>query len=267
MKSPTLQKTRNYAQFAMTKENREVNLLALRPQHKKLRASMQRYGFLPAHPLHVRTNGGKYVVIDGQHRLAFAKEFGIDVYYVVDEANVDIAEVNQAQAGWRPIDYARKWSTSGRKDYADVLAFAETYGIPLATSFAINANTIFGANVSEKILMGEYKISSTDRAARIGLMFRSIWSRAKSMKDNALVNALYACTFVDGFEDYRIMEAAQKRIHLFSKQPTRDAYLQLLEEVYNFNRKVRVPIKFEAEEAMRKRSDVTNVHKRRNAKL
>lgn len=257
MSAPKLQKTRNYAQFAMTKENREVNLIDLRPQHKKLRLIMQRVGFLPAHPIHVKNVGGKLVVIDGQHRLAFAKEFGLDVYFVVDNTDIDIAEINQAQAGWRVLDYAKKWASMGKDDYGKVIAFAEQYKIGIATSFAINAGTIFCTNVSYKILDGTYRITDAERGSRIGKMFRAIWIRSPGLKDNALVNALYACTFVDGFEDHRIIEAADKRTHLFSKQPTREAYFQLIEEVYNFGKKVRVPIKFEAEEVMRKRGDVS----------
>ncbi len=144
-----------------------------------------------------------------------------------------------------------------------MIDFSERYGIAVATSFAINADTIYAGNISDKLYSGEYKITNGARGIRIGEMFLAIWTNAKSLKDNLLVNALYACTFVESFEDQRLIEAAQKRPHLFSKQPTRDAYLQLIEEVYNFGRKVRVAVKFEADEIMRKRGEVAKPSRRK----
>jgi hypothetical protein len=131
MSIPKLQRTKNYSQFFYTKENRDVDILHLKPQHKALRESMQQYGFLPAFPLMVRTQNGRFAVVDGQHRLTFAKELGLEVFFVIDDKDVNISAVNQAQANWSPKDYANRWAHAGRPDYVEAIAFANEHNAPL----------------------------------------------------------------------------------------------------------------------------------------
>lgn len=250
---PKLQRTRNYAKFSMTKENREVNLLTLRPEHKLLRELMQEHGFVPAYPIHVRVENGGLAVVDGQHRLAFAKEFGLDVWYVVDSTRVDIADINRSQAGWNTIDYAKKWAALGRDEYRKAIDFSEVYHLPIAVSFSMLAGTQVFYNIRKAFHDGTYKTSAINNAYRVGECFNAICKATKGMRNAQLANALWACTFVDYFDESRLIEAVQKRPGMLSRQGTRDGFLQMIEEIYNFARKVRVPLKFDAEQAMRAR--------------
>jgi hypothetical protein len=167
MPNPKLQRTRNYAQFVFTKENREVNILKLKPEHKRLRDSMSRYGFLPSKPISVKVINGKFVVVDGQHRLTFAKEFGLEVFFVLEEMDVDVSHLNVTQANWSPKDYIHKWASSGNMDYIEASMFSSKNGIPLVLAFAMLAGTHCSGNITHKIKDGTYKIKTRDLAHRV----------------------------------------------------------------------------------------------------
>lgn len=253
MANPKLQRTKNYAQFFFTKENRAVDVLHLKPQHKQLRESMRTYGFLSAFPLMVRSVNGRFVVIDGQHRLTFAKEFGLDVYFVVDETDVDIAKLNQAQANWSPKDYAHKWATAGEKDYTEAMQFASDHNAPLMLSFAMLAGTTTWGNISTRFKDGTYRIKARDLAHRVMSIHSALAAVNHKTKGARLIEALWACCQVDYFDESRIIETVSRRPELLAPAGTRDAYLDVLTEIYNFGRKAKAPLRFDAEQAMKER--------------
>lgn len=252
--NPKLQRTRNYAQFSHDRANREVNILTLKPQHKKLRESMQKYGFLPAFPLMVSELNGKFVIKDGQHRFTFAREFGLDVFFVVDNTDISISAVNQAQAGWSPRDYAMSWASQGRDDYRNAVNFVDEWGIPICAAFAMLAGTIAFANVRQEFDNGTYKIRNEEMATRVARTFSEMCEKKKGIKQQNLLTALWACCHVPYFDESRLINTASRRPDQVYNAGTRDQFLSLLEDLYNFGRKTREPLKFDAESAMRDRN-------------
>lgn len=65
-----IQFTKNYDMFELMEDNRDVK----DEKHiKELMGSMERNGFLQSEAISVKNNGGKYAVLDGQHRLEAAR--------------------------------------------------------------------------------------------------------------------------------------------------------------------------------------------------
>lgn len=252
--SPKLQRTRNYSQFSFARENRPVDVLNLKPQHRKLRESMQRYGFLPSFPLMVSCSNGKFVIKDGQHRFTFAREFGLDVFFVVDDTDVSISDINQAQVGWSPRDHAMSWANQGREDYRKAIKFCDEWGIPIGAAFAMLGGTIVFKNVEQKFHDGTFKIRSFDTATRVASFFSDLCKLRKGIKTQNLLTAIWACCHVDYFDENRIIQTVQRRPDQLYNAGTREQFLALLEDLYNFNRKTREPLRFDAEEAMRQRN-------------
>lgn len=253
-----LQRTRSYSQFAYAKENRGVDVLNLKPQHTKLRKSMQKYGFLPSFPLMVSALNGKFVVKDGQHRLTFAQELGLDVYFVIDETDINIAEINQAQAGWTTRDFAQRWASMGRKDYAEAIAFADHYAVNISQAFSMLAGTIVFKNIQDKFHDGNFKIVALDKARRVASCYQAFCKAKSGIRHTNLLACMWACCHVDYFEEARLIETASRRPDLIQSCGTRDAYMSMIEEMYNYHRKARSPIAFDANEAMaRKNPSVT----------
>lgn len=253
MANPKLQRTKNYSQFYYTKENRDVDVLHLKPQHKHLRESMKQYGFLPSFPIMVKPNNGRFLVRDGQHRLTFAKELGLDVYFVIVDEDVNISFINQAQATWSPKDYAKRWAAAGIPDYSEALQFSAHYKAPLAIAFSMLAGTTTFGNIDAKFKDGTYKIKSRDFAHRVMRIHDSLSTANPKAKGARLIGALWACCHVDYFDESRITDTVSRRPGLLQPAGTRDAYLDLLEEIYNFGRKVKAPLRFDAEQVMKHR--------------
>lgn len=249
-----LQKTKDYSKFKFMKGQRPINMLS--PECRALKSSMQEYGFLSAFPLMARPNGsaGSLVIVDGQHRFSIAKELGLDVYYVIDSTDIDVTKVNKAQRKWTAFDYAHRWAASGKKDYQELLDYHHAYNLPLTVSAGVLAGTIRFANISAKFYDGGFKITNEEMAIRYGETASAMAGLNKFAKNSNFLTALWACYFVDYFDPERLVSTLEKRPSLLSSCGDRDAFMQSIEEIYNFGKKTRAPLKFDADEAMRERN-------------
>lgn len=256
MPNPKLQRTKDYSKFVFAKGNRDVTVNHLRPQHKALKASMEKYGFLPFFPIAVYADGnGKLVITEGQHRFTFAREMGLDVYYVIHEEPVDIAEINQCAATWTPNDYCKKWLHDGNKEYERAADFAEQYGVPLTIAFSMLAGSAsWSSAVKKKFERGEFRITNSKFATRVASIYKNLCEINKSAKHNQMVRSLWACCLVPHFEETRLINTARRRPEMLVRVGSVDAWLDILQDIYNFGRSAKVPLKFEAQEASRSNS-------------
>lgn len=259
--NPKLQRTTNYSQFVRTKENREVNLHKPRAEHRDLRKSMEKYGWIPAFPLMAKSVNGHYEILDGQHRLGIAKELGLEVFFVQEHRDVCIAEINMAQAKWRLEDYAKRWAAEGLEDYLEVLSFSEQYEIPLGISFSILAGTQVLSNVRPRIDSGRYKVSTKPFALTIANTYQTLRGINKKAKGQSLIYALYKCHLLEYFEPKKIITTASRRPEMLVPCGREEAALEMLEEIYNFGCRIKVPLKFDAEQASRDRSPPLKIRK------
>ena len=250
----TLQKTRDYSKFALMKGQRPIDPSS--SECKALKNSMQEYGWLPAFPLMVRYDkeSGKLLIVDGQHRYAMGKELGLPVFYVVDETEIDVTKVNSAQRKWTVSDYAQRWAAEGNEHYQFLIDYHQKYGISLTVSAGVLAGTIRFSNIAKSFYDGRFEITNEDLAIRFGETASQMMAVSKFAKNASFLTALWGCYFVDYFQEDRLVSSLQRRPTLLTSCGDRDSYLQAIEEIYNFARKTRVPLRFDAEEAMRQRN-------------
>lgn len=241
-KTVTLKCTINYKQFRSTKENRTLDL----KKHKNLYASMKRYGFLKTSPIAVFKNCQGYIVKDGQHRLAIAEELGLPVYYIESDVDFDVAEINCAQMGWTVKDYADKWANCGKEDYQRGIEFADRHGLPLGTACAILSGSGSFSQIKKKFELGEFKIRNEQQGEVVATIYTSMSLLSKAIRCARFAEALILVARVDGFDPQRMIDTASKQREKLIPYSTRDAYLGMLEEIYNFRRSQKVPLKFEA---------------------
>lgn len=254
--------TTDYDIFTLMEDNRDVDL-----QHKKtknLAESMVEYGWIEAFPLMARKVGKRLIVIDGQHRLAIAREFGIPVKYVIVDQDIDVAFLNSTAKSWTPFDYASRYAKAGDDNYIELVDFHHRYGIPITTSASILANTSRFGNVSAKFYRGSYKIKSRKIANDLAECYTRLTAISNKLKKNQAIMALWACFHVDGFSPDRLIEGADRHGGAIKNMGTADGFLELFEELYNFGRKQRVPLKFEAAEKMRDRSAAVPASRRQS---
>lgn len=250
----TISQTTNYRLFKISEENRELDL----QKHGRLKKVMQEYGYLWPFPIVcVRDENKELVVKDGQHRLALAEELGLPVAYVVSDVDFDIAKVNCTAKLWTLRDYAVKHVANGLQDYEDGLNFCEAYSLPISIGFALLAGTTTFGNTGDAFRSGQFKIKDRAWAEIVAGIYSALSEMAKEIKNARFTEACMAVCRVDEFDPKRLIQGAKRCREKLVSYSTRDAYLAMLEEVYNFGRRSQVPLKFMAVEAMKSRNPST----------
>jgi hypothetical protein len=252
--------TRNYRMFARSEDNR-----ALVPhKHKRLLESMRLYGFLPEFPIVCCRDANKHLIVkDGQHRLSIAETLGLPVYWIEESAAWDVAIVNSTQKGWVPRDYAERYARAGNADYLEGLDFMDANRLPIGLSFALLAGTTTFANIQAAFLRGEFRVKDRKWAASVAAIYRPFHAASKACRNARFIEACMAVCRVKEFEPDRLLHGLNRCREKLVAFSTRDAYLEMLEEIYNFGKRQLYPLKIAALTAMRERNAVKGGNDRR----
>ncbi|WP_373879869.1 ParB N-terminal domain-containing protein [Levilactobacillus brevis] len=174
----TVYKTDDLSIFQLSEFNRTVFL-------KKEMVQQAKEGLIS--PIIVNEN---FVVIDGQHRLAAAKEAGEPIEYIIKPGldKHDIVRMNTIQRKWNLKDYIEAYANQGKKEY--VL-------------------------LSELIQKGYSDVTSTI-AISAGVLGTLADSRLEKIKDGSFEFANYIDTvsFLKFYEHFRETSGSPKRNHL-----------------------------------------------------
>lgn len=174
----TVYKTDDLSIFQLSEFNRTVFL-------KQEMIDQAKEGLIS--PLVVNEN---FVVIDGQHRLAAAKEAGVPVEYIIKPGldKHDIVRMNTIQRKWTLKDYIEAYANQGKKEYI---------------------------RLSELIQKGYSDVTSTIAISQ-GVLGTLADSRLNQIKDGSFGFANYADTvaFLKYYEHFREAAGTPKRNHL-----------------------------------------------------
>lgn len=263
MSSKKIQSTRNYRLFVRhSGENRVLDV----KKHKKLMESMKLYGFLESFPIVCcRDDKGQLVVKDGQHRLMIAETLNLPVHWVEESVDFDVAIVNSTSRIWQLRDYAQKYAANGVKCYQEGIDFAERHGLPIGTAFALLAGTTSFNNCQEAFVKGEWKVKDREWADAVAGTYAPLVKMSPAVRNARFIEACMAACRVKDFDPSRLIAGAERCREKLVGYSTRDAYLDMIEAVYNFGRKHLVGVKAAAVMAMRDRN-IVNVAKAKKAK-
>lgn len=255
-----IQMTKNYRFFERhSNENRPLDL----KRHKKLVESMRLYGFLACFPIVVvRRDDGVLIVKDGQHRLAIAEELGLPVFYIEEKIDFDVAVVNSTAKTWQLCDYARKHAANGLKDYQEGLEFSELHGLPLGVTFALLAGTTSFNNCMPPFIDGKYKIKDRPWAEMVAGIYGPMTQMSSDLKNARFIEACMAVCRIQAFDSKRLLAGAARCRDKMASYSTRDAYLDMMEVIYNFGRTQLFGLKIAALMALRKRSAASSSSRR-----
>ena len=243
--------TTDYSQFSLMEQNRDVDMNNRKV--KNLNESMQRYGWLDAFPMMVKKKGSKLVVIDGQHRLAVARENGMPAKYVVDNKDVDVAHLNDTSHSWTIEDFVYRFAKEGKDDYVELVSFSEKYGISINMSSGILANTSSPGNILHKVKDGSYRITNRPMAVSVAECYKRLCEVSSTFKKLNSVKVLFACFQVSYFDPDRLVSGAKRKQSEIKSITKIDLFFELFEDLYNHGRKEKRPLKFDAEQAMKSR--------------
>lgn len=251
--------TKDYRKFERSVDNRPLDS----GKHKMLRDSMKAYGWIPSFPASCKLlPTGKLLVKDGQHRVQIAETLQIEIFYVVEEKDFDIAIVNAAQRSWSPADYVHRYGSQGSEDYVQAMEFCKKNNLPIGLGFALMAGTTNFGNVRKQFMSGEFKIKDTAWAIQVARIYAPLVKISKALKSARYIEACMAVCRVDDFDPDRYLRCAERCTEKLQAYSTRDAFLEMIESIYNHGQKKLVPLKIKAIEAMRQRCPATNPKKK-----
>lgn len=250
--------TKDYGLFRKNAENRPIHI----DKHKKLVETMKKYGFLEYFPIVViRDTDGNLIIKDGQHRHAIAEQLKLPVHFVEATVDFDIAEINSTSKVWGLRDYAEKFAENGKEAYRIGLEFVNTHGIQVGVAFSLLAGTTSFGNTSESFYAGTFKIKDLEWANQVASIYKQMVAMSPLIKNSRFLEACMACCRVPEFKPERLIRGAERCREKLVSLSTREAYLDMMESVYNFNARQLVGLKVQAMMVMKERNIVNKKKK------
>jgi hypothetical protein len=252
-KIPQIMQTYDYDMFDMHGYNRRIH------KNDPVEESMRRVGFMPSSAIQcVKNGGGKLKIIRGHHRFTIAKKLGLPIYYIIDESNTDIFELEGASTGaWNSEDFAYARCQAGDKDIQYLMKFKDDHKLTLgAAASLVYGQSAGSGNALKEIKSGRFRIGDMAHAkqvVRITDMLRSM--NVEFATSTAFVGALSAALRIPELDYDKMMHQASTRSYNMNKRGTVKEYLQEIEALYNYGaRDKRLAVAFRAVEVGRTRS-------------
>lgn len=233
-----VQHTYDYAKFKSITGNRFLN-----PQHvKRVAESMREINLMQYQPVMINSKG---YLIDGQHRVEAAKMLDEPVFYVEvpDLGLNEIRLLNSNMKAWSLRDYVSSYAKTGKKDYQILLDFSDRYKIPLTTSASIlcgQAVGMGGGTMSNILRQGKFVIVSLKSAEILARKLKDIqpFTFSGAWRSREFIRALLFI-YAKGASHVQLLEQLKKH-GKFEVQPDHRAYILLLQDIYNYQKKGRL---------------------------
>jgi hypothetical protein len=224
------QQTTDYKMFKLMGGNRRISKrrvdtigrsMALHPEIFKIR------------PILVNE---KFEIIDGQHRFNAAKKLGIPVWYEIAEGigHDEALQLNQNQANWTLIDYARSYAHAGLQDYKDYLKVLENHpGFPTHIIMQyIGGNK---KNNASEFRAGQFK-ATTIVIGEVYLDYlKDVAQYETKAKLQTAARALFKVFQTEGYDHDRLLSKfAIAPQGLFKPYGTMQEVLRSVEDIYNW---------------------------------
>lgn len=257
MATVIVKQTSDYSKFEMHEHNRLLLKGGEFTPRKDLIESMKKNGFRPSQPISVVIlTKDKYKIFDGHNRFVTGKYLGIPICYQVfpKEFEVTPLEYSQGQKAWSMQDIVSVLSTTN-EDYSEVMAYAKRTGIPVACCFSVFQGESAGSgNAQVRAKNGVFHINDRVRSAQLEQIVNALKAVCDFATTKNFIVAISKLLFVDCFHVPKIIERIQTHPELIKKCRTADDYIELLDLIYNRNKKgERVNLKEEVKKIMRER--------------
>jgi hypothetical protein len=247
----------NYSRFELLEFNRDVH------KTRHLEMSMIKHGWIDAYPAHVVRNHktGKLQIKAGHHRFIVAQRLRIAVKYVECRDEATIHELERSTTPWKLRDYLISYVRLGKVAYDRVLQYHQETGINLGACVSMLAGESAGSNNWHKQFKdGTYRLGDPIHATIVGEIVicckRSGFPHACA---KLFIEALSKIAWSEGFSPATLKKKISHYVEHMKKQPSKQAYIEMLDSIYNRGSQKKIPLAFLAEEAARKRSAVPGV--------
>ncbi len=150
-----IKSTYDYDSFKLIFGNRNFGI------RQSLKESMTKKNDLLIFPILVNAS---MEVLDGQNRLAIARELGLEVYYrIVDNFTIDdIRRWNSSSITWNMLDYLNSFCACGKEEYIKIKKYIEKYSIEITNFIGLFGVQKYKSDALRLFRIGECQLKHTD---------------------------------------------------------------------------------------------------------
>ncbi len=234
-------KTTDYDKFTLLFGNRNVEPSDV----KGMIRSMNKVD-LPIPIIVKRGKNGNLVVIDGQHRLAAAKELGKPIFYIIIDNDIGLSEVrtvNQAQKGWELYQYLTSFiaeeimAKNTKGPYHIFQWFKNKYDLPYTVCFdLLSKKPMYTRSNTRAFKDGKFTVKNLTQAIREADFITSLKNYTDLYKVRKFVMALVIAMRDARFDVDRFMNQLKKPSckQMMGERSTTDLYMDLINEINNY---------------------------------
>jgi hypothetical protein len=242
--------TRNYDLFETFSVNRQIG------ETLALKASMKKYGWIDAYPMHVvKSNNGKLLIKAGHHRFFVAQSLGMAVKYVVCEDEATIPELERASQKWNTNDYLCAYVRQENPHYLAIKRFRDKNQIPITACIALMAGRCQWTGQDVVIFKtGAFTVKDEIGPRIIADLVQVCRQRGLEFASSSdFVLALARIIKVKQVNVKLLRQKLASQNSIVSKCGSIGEYLRMFEKLYNKNLEQKIPLAFFAKEAARKK--------------
>jgi len=192
-------KTNDYNLFKNIKENRQIS------ENLNLKSEIEKHGILV--PVIVNE---KYEIVDGQHRVYYAKALGLPVPFIVQKGygKEEIISINNSSKKWMLIDFINRYAQEGLSDYKKMMELIKKYDVSANLLCSLAFNTTDTTRPAVKTKNGELQFVNYDFLIEFLEFYQDLIedTALANRKGTGLAASLYNLYRIDGFDEERIFD-------------------------------------------------------------
>ena len=219
-----IKETQDYSLFRMGDTNREVK------EQRDLYEDIQVNGV--EIPIAVTSD---FYVVDGQHRLEYAKRLGkIVPYFIVYNLTVkDAARLNCKRSNWTLLDYLKSHSKEGKQDYTHFLDVYDRHKFTIGYLLKL-ANTSIKSMKEGSMGFGSGARKRFQQKVGRILPLWEINSKTRSLlAQQKILPALLLLINADNYDEAHAIKQFKKYPHKLKSTSGGVEARQMLEDIYN----------------------------------
>ena len=234
-----IQKTNNYYRFNSVDGNRNVNEAHV---NRLVKSFEEEFLISPI------TVNKEMEVVDGQHRLEACKRLGLPVYYFVVDSykREQVQRLNVNTRNWNAEDFVTSMVACGNQHYEILKDYKETYKIPYTSCISILSGGVgnIGSDSILRFKEGRFECKEVARAKEFGEFVLLSSEFFEKSNGKSYIMALLKCFDNEAFSVSEYIHKLKMHASLLDKCRSSKQYLETIEEIYNYDRRGKVNLRF-----------------------
>jgi len=231
--------TTDYFLFKSIKGNRNKNLMHI----NRLRDSMtENYLFT------VIIVNEKYEIIDGQHRFEVIKELSLPMHYVICKGYGlnEVHILNENSKTWKSDDYLEAYCNLNYPHYVNYNIFKIRYkfGHKICMPMLGGTTSNPGTSQIKEFYKGSFVIKNFKKACSLAEKIEILGQYYDGNKRNGFVFAMLKLFKNENFEFTELLQKLKTQPTALVDCGTMEQYISLIEEIYNYRRKLKVNLRY-----------------------